>query len=259
MKERRGTEQAGEQREIICGRQPVKEMFAAGRRKVHSIYVSDRGRGGALAEIEARAKEAGAKVRHVDPVTLDRLAGSAHHQGVAAEVSSLPVLPLAALEELGRAGGEPLLLVLDHLQDPQNLGSLLRTAETAGVSAVVLPRRRACGVTPAAVRASAGAAEHVPVAEVANIAEVIRRLRETGMRFAALDCGPGAEIYTEAALTGPLGIVVGSEGDGLQPLVRDLCDVRVRIPQSGRLDSLNAAVAGAVVLFEALRQRRRPA
>jgi 23S rRNA (guanosine2251-2'-O)-methyltransferase len=147
------------------------------------------------------------------------------------------------------------VLLLDHIQDPQNLGALLRTADSAGADAVVLPKRRAVGVTPAAVRASSGAAEHVKTALVANLGEVIRRLKESGFRVVGLDAAPGARLYHEADLAGPLALVVGSEGEGLQPMVRGLCDFLVRIPQLGRVASMNASAAGAVVMFEAVRQR----
>jgi 23S rRNA (guanosine2251-2'-O)-methyltransferase len=149
----------------------------------------------------------------------------------------------------------PFLLLLDHVQDPQNLGSLLRTAEAAGVHGVIIPGRRAAGVTPAAVRASAGAAEHVRVALVANLVQAMRQLKAEGVWIAGLEAAPDAQLYTKAALSGPLGLVIGSEGQGLARLVRETCDFLIRLPMLGRVESLNAGVAGAIALYEARRQR----
>jgi 23S rRNA (guanosine2251-2'-O)-methyltransferase len=242
--------------EVVCGRQPVRELLLAARRSVHAVYLSAQMRRDPMIdEIVALARKAGARVVQSDPRTLDRLAATAHHQGVAADVSPYPALDIHDLQSMLLKRTRPLVLLLDHIQDPQNLGALLRTAESAGVDAVVLPKRRASGVTPAAVRASSGAAEHVKVALVANVGEVVRRLKDDGYRIVGLDAAPDSRLYCETDLSGPLGLVVGSEGEGLQPMVRDLCDALVRIPQLGRVGSLNAAAAGAVVVFEAVRQR----
>jgi len=244
-------------REIVCGRQPVRELLLAARRTVHAVHVASQDtRDRSIDEIVGLARRARAKIFNADPRSMDRLAGTAHHQGVAAEVSPYPVLEMHDLLSMLEKRACPLVLLLDHIQDPQNLGALLRTADSAGVDAVVLPKRRASAVTPAAVRASSGAAEHVKTAMVANIGEVIRRLKEAGFRVGGLDASPAARLYHEADLSGPLALVVGSEGEGLQPMVRGLCDFHVRIPQLGRVASMNAAAAGAVVVFEAVRQRQ---
>jgi 23S rRNA (guanosine2251-2'-O)-methyltransferase len=243
-------------REVVCGRQPVRELLIASRRKIYSLYLAAQdSRDRSMDEIRALAVRTGVRVTSCDQRAVDRLAGTAHHQGVAVEVSPYPAMDMPDLLAMLRNRVNPVVLLLDHIQDPQNLGALLRTAESAAVDAVVIPRRRAAAVTPAAVRASSGAAEHVKTAAVANIGEVIRRLKDAGFRIAGLDMSPESVLYHEADLSGPLGLVIGAEGQGLQRLVRESCDFLVRIPQLGRVGSMNAAAAGAVVVFEAVRQR----
>jgi 23S rRNA (guanosine2251-2'-O)-methyltransferase len=153
------------------------------------------------------------------------------------------------------AGGSALVLVLDQVQDPQNFGTLLRTCDAVGVTAVVMLDRRQVEVTPAVVNASAGAVEHLAVCLANNLGRAIEALQEVGLWVYALQAGEGASLYTEVDLKGPLGLVVGSEGRGVSRLVRERCDGALQIPMVGRIESLNAAVAGSVVLYEALRQR----
>jgi 23S rRNA (guanosine2251-2'-O)-methyltransferase len=244
-------------REILYGRQPVRETLRAGRRQVFKVLVV---RGvkpaGIVGEILALAEQAHVSVQMVDRLGLNKLGGEVHHQGLAAMVSGYPYLDLAALLEVGKGAGDPaFLLLLDHVQDPQNVGSLLRTAEAAGVHGVVLAERRAAGVTPAVVRASAGAAEQMRVAQVTNLVQAMTSLKAQGVWLAGLDPSPDSVLYTEAGLSGPLGLVVGSEGQGLARLVRKTCDFLVRLPMYGQVASLNAAVAGGIALYEARRQR----
>lgn len=244
-------------RELLYGRQPVREVLRAGRRQVFKVLMAVGTRPAPiLDEIVAAARKSAVPVQPVDRREFEKLGGEVHHQGVAAEVSGYPYVELAEVLAAAQAAGQvPFLLLLDHIQDPQNLGSLLRTADAVGVHGVVLPGRRATEVTPAAVRASAGAAEHVRVALIANLVQGMARLKAEGIWLAGLDAQPGVPLYTEARLDGPLGLVVGSEGQGLARLVRDTCDLLIRLPQTGRVGSLNAAVAGAVALYEARRQR----
>ena len=244
-------------REIIYGRQPVRETLRAGRRQVFKLALADGVRPtGIVSQILGLADRAGVPVQATDQRELDNLSGEANHQGLAAEVSRYPYVALTDLLEVARqAQVPPFLLLLDHIKDPQNLGSLLRIAEAAGIHGVVIPDRRAAGVTPAAVRASSGAAEHVRVAQVGNLAQAMSRLKEEGIWLAGLEALPAAQLYTEADLTGSLGLVVGSEGRGLARLVRERCDFLIRLPMQGQVESLNAAVAGAVALYEAQRQR----
>lgn len=244
-------------REILYGRQPVREALRAGRRQIHKLLLAaGLKHTGIVGEVLALAREAGVLWQEVDRHELDRLGDSANHQGVAAEASGYPYIALPDLLEAARGANEPpFLLLLDHLQDPQNLGSLLRSAEAAGVHGVVIPERRAAGVTPAAVRASAGAAEHVQVAVVANLVQAMKSLQGEGLWLTGLEAMPEALLYTQADLSGPLGLVVGSEGQGLARLVRERCDFLIRLPLYGQVGSLNAAVAGAIALYEARRQR----
>jgi 23S rRNA (guanosine2251-2'-O)-methyltransferase len=162
------------------------------------------------------------------------------------------------LDQVRAAGPAALVLLLDSLQDPQNFGTLLRTAEAAGVTGIVLPEHRAVGVTPAVVNASAGAVEHLRVAQVTNLPRAIEELQAAGLWVWALDTDPPTTLYTAADLTGPLGLVVGAEGAGVGRLVRARCDGALRLPMHGQVASLNAATAGSIVLYEALRQRATP-
>jgi 23S rRNA (guanosine2251-2'-O)-methyltransferase len=244
-------------REILYGRQPVRETLRASRRQIFELYVA-RGvkQAGIVGEILSLAQGKQIPVQTVDRRELDKLGGEVNHQGLAAEVSAYPYAALADLLTSATLAEEsPFLLLLDHVQDPQNLGSLLRTAEAVGAHGVVLPKRRAAGVTPAAVRASAGAAEHVRVAQVTNLVRTMDELKEEGVWLAGLEAVPAAQLYNLADLTGSLGLVVGSEGHGLARLVRETCDFLIRLPMHGQVASLNAGVAGAVALYEILRQR----
>ena len=244
-------------REILYGRQPVRETLRAGRRQVFKLLQAQGVKPtGVVRQILTLAEQAHVPIQAVDRRELDKLGGEVNHQGLAAKVSGYPYMDLAALLDLSQQAGEPpFLLLLDHIQDPQNLGSLLRSADAAGAHGVVLPGRRAAGVTPAAVRASAGAAEHVPVALVANLVQAMERLKTEGIWLAGLEALPDAQLYTQIDLSGPLGLVVGSEGQGLARLVRERCDYLVRLPMRGQVESLNAAVAGGIALYEVRRQR----
>jgi 23S rRNA (guanosine2251-2'-O)-methyltransferase len=246
-------------REVLYGRQPVVETLRARRRQVFKLLVA-RGIQAAATVDEALslAQQVRVPVQEVARTELDKLGSEAHHQGLAAEVSGYPYVELAALLAAARQAHEdPFLLLLDHLLDPQNLGSLLRSAEAAGVHGVVIPERRAAAVTPAAVRASAGAAEHLRVALVTNLVRAMEWLKGQGVWLAGLAVLPEAQLYTQAGLGGPLGLVVGGEGPGLGRLVRERCDLVIRLPMHGQVASLNAAVAGAIALYEARRQRSK--
>lgn len=201
------------------------------------------------------AQQVGVPIGEASRQRLDELAGGGHHQGVVAEMAEIATVALDDLLDVARRRQEPpLLVVTDHLEDPQNLGSLIRSAEAAGAHGLVVPERRSVGVTPAVVRASAGATEHLAVATVVNLARTLRELKAAGLWIVGLDAG-AEQPYDLADLTVPLAIVVGSEGKGLSRLVAEQCDLRVRLPMAGRTASLNAAVAGAILLYEAVRQR----
>ena len=257
------------QREILYGRHAVHESLLAGRRKPHKLMLAEGVRQTAvISQIVSLAEQAGVRTSRTERRNLDQIGNihqvDAHHQGVALETDKYPYVTLddiltAAQSRtcLGssRQAESPLLLLLDQLQDPQNVGSLLRTAEAVGVHGVVIQQRRAVGITPAVVHASAGAAEHLMVAQVTNLTNTIVKLKERGVWVAGLEAVPGAQQYDQADLSGPLAIVVGSEGKGLRRLVRERCDFLLQLPMRGQVTSLNASVAGSVVLYEALRQR----
>jgi 23S rRNA (guanosine2251-2'-O)-methyltransferase len=249
--------------EWLYGRHSVEEALRAGRRRIYRVLVAgaEEGKGSPTGErlrgIEALARQAGVPVEVVPVSRLDALTRVGHHhQGVAAEAGPFIYTSLTGVLDLCRLhGSRTLILLLDSLQDPQNFGTLLRTAEAAGVTAVVMPERRQVEITPAVVNASAGAVEHLQVCRTNNLVRAIERLQEAGLWVYALHAGPDATLYTDADLTGPLGLVVGSEGKGVGRLVRERCDDVLRIPMFGRVESLNAAVAGSIVIYEAVRQR----
>jgi 23S rRNA (guanosine2251-2'-O)-methyltransferase len=241
-------------REWITGRNPVYEVFQARRRQPFSLQVAtgvqEKGR---LAEILTLTNARKIPITRVPRAQLDRL--SDNHQGVALEASEYPYSGLDDILDLAARRGEPLfVLALDLVQNPQNLGSLLRTAEATGVHGVLIPLARAATVTPAVVNASAGASEHLLVAQV-NLAQAISRLKEAGAWVIGLEGGPQAQPLQQVRLDGPLTLVVGNEGEGLRALVRQSCDLLARLPMRGQVESLNAAVAGSVVLYLALLAR----
>ncbi|MEO5953649.1 MAG: 23S rRNA (guanosine(2251)-2'-O)-methyltransferase RlmB [Chloroflexia bacterium] len=208
-------------------------------------------------ELIALARQRGAQVERLPAQRLDLLTRvERHHQGVAAEVSAFPYISLIETVKLCKsAGKEALVLILDSLQDPQNFGTLLRTSEAIGVTAIVMLDRRQVEVTPAVANASSGAVEHLEICLANNLSRAIDDLKEAGLWVYALQAETDALTYTSADLSGPVGLVVGSEGKGVGHLVRQHCDAAVAIPMRGKVESLNAAVAGSVVLYETLRQR----
>ena len=245
--------------EIIYGRQPVVELLRAGRRKCSRLCIR-RGTKSApeMDDLFSLARECGVRIDNLDDAWFDRTLAGAHHQGVAVMCSAYPYASFDDVigECKGRDDGDPpLWLLLDHIQDPQNLGSLLRTADAMGVHGVVIPKDRAVGVTPTVVRVSAGASEHVSVCMETNLVRSMEVLKEEGIWLSGLEACPEAKPYGEADLDGALGLVVGSEGKGLTRLVREACDFLVSIPLYGHVDSLNAAVAGAIALCEIRRRR----
>ncbi|HEY8418679.1 MAG TPA: 23S rRNA (guanosine(2251)-2'-O)-methyltransferase RlmB [Limnochordales bacterium] len=240
---------------LIPGRNPVREALLAGR-PVERLLVAKGAGGAPLAEILRLAAEQGIAVQEVDRRRLDRMTEGAVHQGVVAVAAPRAYVPLDELLRRAEERGEPpLLLVLDEVQDPHNLGSLLRSADGAGAHGVVIPKRRSAGLTMTVARTSAGAVEHVPVAQVSNLVQAIRALKERGLWVVGADMAAEQDLW-DADLTGPMAVVIGGEDKGLGRLVRESCDFLVRIPMRGRVNSLNAGVAGALVLFEIARQRR---
>jgi 23S rRNA (guanosine2251-2'-O)-methyltransferase len=243
-------------REFIYGRNPVYEILRAKRRDVFRLQIADGAQEkGQLAKILQLANQRKIPIERVARARLDKLSDA--HQGVALEVSGYPYMLLDDILENARKRGEPLFaLILDTLQNPQNLGTLLRTAEAVGVHGVIIPSHRAAEVTPAVVSASAGSSEHALVAQT-NLAQAIDALKDAGAWIVGLDEGSDSRSPSEVRLDGALGIVVGSEGEGIRPLVKSKCDFLLRLPMRGQVESLNAAVAGSVVLYLAYLARNK--
>jgi 23S rRNA (guanosine2251-2'-O)-methyltransferase len=238
--------------DILYGRNPVLEALRAERPARKLVIAEGLQRDPRVREILERAGAAGIAVETTNRRRLDDIAHTEHHQGVAGYFHSRPALALEALLERMRPPG--LLLVLDSVQDPQNLGALARTAEAVGADGLVLGRHRSAGVTPAAAKASAGATEHLPVAVVPNLVGALDRIGAAGLWRVGL-AAEGTVRYDRFDYTAPVALVVGAEGQGLRPLTRRHCDVLVSLPMAGRVASLNAGVAGALLLYETARQR----
>ncbi len=244
-------------RETLYGRNAVYESLTAGRRTFYQLTLAEGVREtGVVEEILYLAEQRDVPVTYTNRQNLDRF-GNFNHQGVVLETSEYPYSALEDLLDAAHTREEtPLLLLLDLLKDPHNVGALLRTAEAVGAHGAVIQRRRAVDITSAVVHTSVGAVEHLPVAQVTNLSRAITWLKEQRLWVVGLEAVREAEPYDEADLTGPLAVVVGSEGQGMRRLVRERCDFLVRLPMRGRVTSLNASVAGSVLLYEALRQRR---
>lgn len=240
---------------VTYGIHAVRVLLSRHPQRVRRVLIAAGRDAGRLAEIRALAERAGVQVVAVDAAQLDRLADGERHQGAVAEVAAPAGDPETQLEQaLEAAGSVPLLLVLDGVQDPHNLGACLRSADAAGVAAVLVPRDRAAGLTPVVRKVAAGAAETVPLVAVVNLARTLRYLKDRGIWLVGTDDSADKTLY-EADLKGPLALVMGSEGEGMRRLTRECCDLLVSIPMAGAVESLNVSVATGVALFEAVRQR----
>jgi 23S rRNA (guanosine2251-2'-O)-methyltransferase len=241
---------------VAYGTHAVRVLLTRSPARVRRVLLASGRDAGRHAEIKALAQRAGIQVSAADDSMLDRLAEGGRHQGVVAEIAPRAGDPETQLEEaLEAAGDAPLLLVLDGVQDPHNLGACLRSADAAGVAAVIAPRDRAAGLTPVVRKVAAGAAETVPFVAVVNLARTLRELKERGIWLVGTDIETDKAIY-EADFKGPAAIVMGSEGEGMRRLTRECCDQLVSIPMAGAVESLNVSVATGIVLFEAVRQRQ---
>jgi len=238
--------------DILYGRNPVLEALRAGRPARKLVLAQGVQPEPRLQEILTLAAQRGIPVEESPRRRVDDIAHTEHHQGIAGYFHSRA--PLSLDDLLGTARHPALLLVLDGIQDPQNLGALSRTADAVGADGLVIPKHRAATVTPAAAKASAGATEYVPVASVPNLAHALQRIGEAGLWRVGL-AAEGSVRYDQVDYTTPVAIVVGAEGEGLRPITRRSCDVVVSLPMLGHVASLNAAAAGAVLLYEAARQR----
>ena len=236
---------------IIVGRNPVTEALRSGR-EIDKLMVSSEE--GSMKKILALAKERRIPVMKVEKSAIDRIAEGKAHQGVAAYVSAYAYAELEDIFRIAEERGEdPFIIILDNLEDPHNLGAIMRTAECAGAHGIIIPKRRACGLTEVVAKASAGAIEYMPCVKVTNIAQTIEELKERGIWVAACDMG-GTEYY-KADLKGKLAVVIGSEGFGISRLVKEKCDFVVSMPMVGRITSLNASNAAAVIIYEVRKQR----
>lgn len=238
----------------VEGRNPVCEALRAGR-PIQRIFVSDDENRGPVGELIALARKQGIPVDRVTKVALDRRSVTGAHQGIIAMTAAKEYADLHTVLQEAEARHEvPLLLLCDGLEDPHNLGALLRTADAVGAHAVVIPTRRSVGLTATVAKTSAGAIEHVPVCRITNMAQTISALKEQGIWVVGADM-TGQKLLWEADLTGPLAIVVGGEGQGVSRLVAERCDLVVRLPMQGKINSLNASVAGSIMLYAVLQQR----
>jgi 23S rRNA (guanosine2251-2'-O)-methyltransferase len=242
-------------REILYGRQPVRECLRARRRHIFQLILAEGvSEKGIVGEILQLARGLKLPVKRAPRSELDRIAKV--HQGVALEVASYPYVEVNAILGWARKLGEPpLILALDHVQDPHNLGALLRTAEVGGIHGAIIPGRRAVGVTPAVVSTSAGASEYLRLAQITNLVRTLESLKAEGLWVVGLESRPNAQPYDQVDLNLPLVLVVGAEDQGLSRLVRETCDLLVRLPMRGQIGSLNASVAGGIVLYAALAAR----
>ena len=235
-------------KEWIWGRNPVFEALKAKRREFYELRIAkgtqEEGR---LAEILHLAKTKSLPVTQVPRESLASLGGN--HQGVALQVNAYPYVDFQQILENAKISGDPLLvLLLDTLKDPQNLGTLIRTAEAVGVHGIILPLRRTATITPAVVSSSSGASEHMLITQ-ANLAQTLTQLKENGAWVVGLEGGEGSQTPDQVDLSGPLAVVVGSEAEGMRHLVQSSCDFLLALPMKGKVDSLNAAVAGSVALY----------
>ena len=243
--------------EFIYGRRPVLVALRAGRRSLRRAVVAQgTEESGMMRVIREAAEQRKIRVESAPRDRLDRQAPASNHQGVLLEAGPYPYAGVEdILAHAASLGEPPFLLLLDLLQDVQNVGTLLRTAEAVGVHGVILQERRAVGITPAVVSASSGAVEHLLIAQVTNLVRTMEILKKADVWLMGLDMGNGAVRYDMADLRGALGVVVGSEGQGLRRLVRETCDFIVYLPMRGSVESLNAATAGSVVLYAAWQAR----
>lgn len=237
---------------LIIGRNPVTEAVKSGR-TIDKILMQRDGEG-SIKKIASLARERRIQIQYVDKIALDRLCPGRPHQGIAAFGAVHDYASLDDIFALAKKRGEdPFIVILDGLEDPHNLGAIIRSAEGAGAHGIVIPSRRAVGLTEIVAKASAGAIEYVPVAKVANIVQTIEFLKTKGLWIAGLDID--GTFYGKAELKGPIGLVVGGEGEGVSRLVKEKCDYIVSIPMKGKIESLNASNAAAILMYEICKQR----
>ena len=254
--DKRQHEERTEEDGLLYGRNVVTEYLKSGKR-ADTLYVSTEEDAKTVSYFKALALDSGAVIKITPPAKLNRMCGSDRHQGIAL---SAPFCEYVSIEDILNKASEkseaPFIVIADGIEDPHNLGAILRTADAVGVDGVLIPRRRSCPLSATVAKTSAGAVEYVPVARIGNVAQTIRDLKEKGFWIVGADMD-GTADYFDADLTGATVLVVGSEGRGISRLVRESCDVLVKIPMLGKINSLNVSVAGAVLMYESLRQRQK--
>lgn len=239
--------------DLIIGRNAVAEALRSGR-SIDTLLVARGDRSGSLGKLVSECRERDIVIKQVDERKLDFLCGQGNHQGVAAYAAVKEYAQMKDIFALARERGEPPFLILcDELEDPHNLGAILRTAETAGAHGVIVPKRRSASLSYAVGKASAGAVEYVPVVRVANLAAAMDDLKQKGVWIYGAE--PGGTAWCEQDYAGPVALVIGSEGHGLGRLVKEKCDFLVSLPMNGRITSLNASVAAGILMYEVARQR----
>lgn len=243
----------GYREEIIEGRNAIIEAFRAGK-SIDKVFVLDGCQDGPVLTIKREAKKANCLIKYVDKERLDQMSETGKHQGVIAYAAAYDYVELDDILASAKASGEPpFIIILDNIEDPHNLGAIIRTAHQAGAHGVVIPKNRAVGLTATVARTSAGALNYLPVAKVTNISKTIEELKKEGLWFACADMD--GEVMYKTNLTGPIGLVIGSEGEGVSRLVKEKCDFITSIPMKGKIDSLNASVAAGILMYEIVRQR----
>ncbi|MEC0094007.1 23S rRNA (guanosine(2251)-2'-O)-methyltransferase RlmB [Paenibacillus macquariensis] len=244
-----------ENNDMIAGKHSVTEALRSGR-SINKIWISENAQKHLTLPIIAEAKKRGVVIQQVDKRKLDSLVPDVQHQGVVAQVAPYEYAEVDDIIAIAEQKGEkPFLILLDEIEDPHNLGSILRTADCTGAHGVIIPKRRSAQVTATVSKTSAGAVEYVPVAQVTNLGQTIDKLKEMGVWVVGTDVEAVQEIYETDVFEGPVAVVIGNEGTGMGRLIKEKCDVLVKLPMAGRINSLNASVAAGVVMYEVLRRR----
>ncbi|WP_374016403.1 23S rRNA (guanosine(2251)-2'-O)-methyltransferase RlmB [Paenibacillus thiaminolyticus] len=242
--------------EYIAGKHSVTEALRSGR-TIHKIWIADNAQKHLTQPIIAEAKKTGVIVQTADKRKLDQMAEGVQHQGVVAQVAAYDYVEVDDILARAEAKGEtPFLLVLDEIEDPHNLGSILRTADCTGVHGVIIPKRRSVGLTATVSKTSAGAVEYVPVARVTNLAQTMEQLKERGIWLVGTDVSATQDLYETDLFTMPLALVIGNESKGMGRLVKQTCDALLKLPMAGEINSLNASVAAGIFMYEVVRRRR---
>jgi 23S rRNA (guanosine2251-2'-O)-methyltransferase len=242
--------------EYIGGKHSILEALRAGR-TIHKIWMIENAQKQLAHAILSEAKKAGVIVQNVDKRKLDQMISDVPHQGVVAQVAAYAYVEVSEILAKAKEAGEvPFILILDEIEDPHNLGSILRTADCTGVHGVIIPKRRSVGLTATVSKTSAGAVEYIPVARVTNIAQTIELLKEQGVWIAGADGSAERSVY-ETDVSLPIAVVIGNENQGIGRLIKEKCDFLIKLPMFGQINSLNASVAAGVIMYEIVRQRQK--